>query len=66
MVSRWLRGAHHAISEMIQSLTQGLRRFFDSATWPASSPRIAMNGNWRITFEFRDGHAYIIDYEDYH
>lgn len=27
---------------------------------------IWLNGNWRITFEFRDGHAYVLDYEDYH
>ena len=27
---------------------------------------IAVNGNWRVTFEFRDGHAHTIDYEDYH
>lgn len=25
-----------------------------------------VNGNWRITFEFDDGNAYILDYEDYH
>ena len=25
-----------------------------------------VNGNWRVTFEFRDGHAYLLDYEDYH
>ena len=25
-----------------------------------------VNGNWRLTFEFRDGHVYILDYEDYH
>jgi proteic killer suppression protein len=25
-----------------------------------------VNGNWRLTFEFRDGHAHILDYEDYH
>jgi toxin HigB-1 len=25
-----------------------------------------VNGNWRVTFEYRDGHAYILDYEDYH
>lgn len=25
-----------------------------------------VNGNWRLTFEFQDGHAYILDYEDYH
>jgi proteic killer suppression protein len=27
---------------------------------------IAVNGNWRMTFEFRDGNAYVLDYEDYH
>ncbi|MCL9669494.1 type II toxin-antitoxin system RelE/ParE family toxin [Rosenbergiella epipactidis] len=27
---------------------------------------IAVTGNWRITFEFKDGDAYIINYEDYH
>ena len=25
---------------------------------------IAVNGNWRLTFEFRDGNAFILDYED--
>ncbi len=23
-------------------------------------------GNWRLTFDFRDGNAYVLDYEDYH
>jgi proteic killer suppression protein len=27
---------------------------------------IWVNGNWRLTFAFRDGHAYVLDYEDYH
>ena len=27
---------------------------------------ISVNGNWRITFEFLDGNAYVLDYEDYH
>ena len=27
---------------------------------------IAVSGNWRITFEFRDGNTYLLDYEDYH
>jgi proteic killer suppression protein len=27
---------------------------------------ISVSGNWRLTFEFRDGHAYLLDYEDYH
>jgi proteic killer suppression protein len=25
-----------------------------------------VNGNWRVTFEFKSGHAFILDYEDYH
>ena len=27
---------------------------------------ITVNGNWRITFEFTAGDAYIVNYEDYH
>ena len=27
---------------------------------------IKVNGNWRVTFEFREGNAYVLDYEDYH
>jgi len=27
---------------------------------------INVNGNWRLTFEFQDGNAYVLDYEDYH
>lgn len=27
---------------------------------------ISVSGNWRITFEFKDGNAYIVNYEDYH
>lgn len=27
---------------------------------------IIVNGNWRITFEFIAGDAFIINYEDYH
>ena len=25
---------------------------------------IWVSGNWRVTFEFRDGHAHVLDYED--
>lgn len=25
-----------------------------------------VNGNWRITFFFKDGDAFIVDYRDYH
>jgi len=27
---------------------------------------ISVNGNCRVTFEFRDGNAFVLDYEDYH
>ena len=27
---------------------------------------ISVNGNWRLTFEFKDGNAYVLNYEDYH
>lgn len=27
---------------------------------------ITVNGNWRMTFEFLDGNAHVLDYEDYH
>jgi proteic killer suppression protein len=33
----------------------------ESARWS-----IRVNGNWRLTFEFRDGNAHVLDYEDYH
>jgi proteic killer suppression protein len=25
-----------------------------------------VNGNWRLTYEFQGGDAYVLDYEDYH
>lgn len=27
---------------------------------------VSVSGNWRLTFEFKDGNAYVLDYEDYH
>jgi len=27
---------------------------------------ITVNKNWRVVFKFEDGHAYIVNYEDYH
>jgi toxin HigB-1 len=27
---------------------------------------VSVSGNWRVTFEFRDGNAYSVGYEDYH
>ena len=27
---------------------------------------ISVSGNWRVTFELRDGNTYVLNYEDYH
>ncbi|WP_301098594.1 type II toxin-antitoxin system RelE/ParE family toxin [Otariodibacter sp.] len=27
---------------------------------------ITVSGNWRLTFKFNNGHAEIVDYQDYH
>lgn len=27
---------------------------------------VKVSGNWRVTFRFQDGHAYVVDYMDYH
>lgn len=27
---------------------------------------VSVTGNWRITFRFEDGNAYILNFEDYH
>lgn len=27
---------------------------------------VKVSGNWRITFAFKEGNAYEVDYEDYH
>jgi len=26
----------------------------------------SVSGNWRLTFEFREGDVYLLEYEDYH
>ena len=27
---------------------------------------VSVSGNWRVTFRFREGNAYDVDYKDYH
>ena len=27
---------------------------------------VNVSGNWRLTFDFVEGNAYVVDYEDYH
>jgi plasmid maintenance system killer protein len=43
-----------------QSSSRSVRRR-DRGRWS-----VWVNGNWRMTFEFKDGHAFVLDYEDYH
>ncbi|MFA7505178.1 MAG: type II toxin-antitoxin system RelE/ParE family toxin [Burkholderiaceae bacterium] len=38
-----------------------LPAFQQTARWS-----VTVNGNWRLTFEFRNGNARDLDYEDYH
>ncbi|MCA1853483.1 MAG: type II toxin-antitoxin system RelE/ParE family toxin, partial [Beggiatoa sp.] len=37
-----------------------------SARAPQARWSVWVNGNWRLTFESRNGHANVLDYEDYH
>ena len=48
-----MRDAHHATVKLLKGGMAG--------RWS-----ISVNGNWRVTFEFREGNAYVLDYEDYH
>ena len=52
----------HVIEDMdIPGFRLHLLRGSDQGRWS-----IWVNGNWRVTFEFRDGHATVLNYEDYH
>lgn len=52
----------HTVGDMdIPGLRLLQLKGFRQARWS-----VWVNGNWRMTFEFRDGHAYVLDYEDYH
>ena len=31
----------------------------------ANQHAVKVNGNWRLTFEFRDGHVFLLNYEDF-
>ena len=33
---------------------------------PKDHYAISVNGNWRLTFVFKNGNAEIVDYQDYH
>lgn len=52
----------HAIEDMnIPGLRLHQLKGLDRDRWS-----IWVNGNWRLTFQFNDGHVYVLDYEDYH
>ena len=52
----------HTIDDMdIPGFRLHLLKGSDKERWS-----IWVNGNWRITFEFQDGNAFVLDYEDYH
>ena len=54
-VARWIPGNHDDVQQRREAAIQS--RLME--------PRVDV-GNWRITFEFQDGNAYVLDYEDYH
>ena len=37
-----------------------------SAFFEATRHAVKVSGNWRVFFEFYDGDAYVVDYDDYH
>jgi proteic killer suppression protein len=55
--------------ELIKSIRhKGLKKFFNSGGNDTRGINYAIwvSGNWRMTFEFENGDAYVVDYEDYH
>ncbi len=71
-----IQGSHKArLAERLQALhTATIISDMDIPGWRLHSLqgdraglwRISVSGNWRVVFEFIDGHAYIVNYEDYH
>lgn len=57
--------ALHSASQIDDMNLPGFRRHPLKGTM-SERWSISVNGNWRVTFEFRDGNAFVFDYEDYH
>ena len=34
--------------------------------WPTERHAVNVNGPWRLTWEWQDGHAILVDFEQYH
>ena len=43
---------------LTESAIEMLSEIIDDAVW--------INGNWRLTFTFENGDAFLVDYQDYH
>ena len=72
-----MRGAHHAKKLKMQLAAIDTAQVIDDVDLPGYQLHplkgerediwsISVNGNWRVTFEFKDGNAFILNYEDYH
>jgi len=61
-----LRGAQHATAKTVEDMNVPGFRLHPLKGKLAGRWSVTVNGNWRLTFEFNDGNAYILDYEDYH
>lgn len=53
-------------AEIIDDINLAYYRLHQLQGDRADTWSVTVSGNWRITFEFRDGDAYILNYEDYH
>lgn len=53
-------------SEIVEDMDQPGFNFHMLSGLKKTRWSVNVSGNWRLTFEFENGNAYIIDYEDYH
>ena len=69
--------AKHAAKLQVQLMTLNEAQEIDQMNFPswrlhplkgnlAGYWSITVNANWRLTFKFENGSAYIVDYQDYH
>ncbi len=69
--------AKHAAKLQVQLMTLNEAQDIDQMNFPswrlhplkgnlAGYWSITVNANWRLTFKFENGSAYIVDYQDYH
>ena len=63
-----LEAAADALADQLNQLLQlaFVRRLHSLKGKDKGRNAIWVSGNWRMTFEFENGDAYVVDYEDYH